>query len=262
MSSQMKVLLLEDEDRVCKEFENVCKNNNDINIIRTTKSSIEALNLVKKYKYDGIIVDLELHFGTGSGFDFLEELAKLNIEPKPIVIVNTNIISQIVYDKLHNGLADIIFYKKQDGYSPKNVIDRLVSFAKTSTRESNMLHINEEDKEKMIEDLINEELDLIGINYKLKGRKYLFDAILYTIQGKEKETNITAIQYIASKTALLTNSISRAMQTAINEAWRNSPIEDLKEHYTAKINYNTGVPTPTEFICFYDEKIRKMIEIH
>ena len=47
------------------------------------------------------------------------------------------------------------------------------------------------------------------------------------------------------------------MQNAILSAWRKSSIEDLNQYYTAKINYETGVPTPTEFIYYYVKKIEK-----
>ena len=47
------------------------------------------------------------------------------------------------------------------------------------------------------------------------------------------------------------------MQTAINYAWRTSAPEDLEMYYTAKVNYNTGVPTPTELIYHYKQKIIK-----
>lgn len=49
------------------------------------------------------------------------------------------------------------------------------------------------------------------------------------------------------------------MQTSINYAWRLSSIEDLLKHYKARINHETGVPTPTEFIYYYKEKIRRRI---
>ena len=49
------------------------------------------------------------------------------------------------------------------------------------------------------------------------------------------------------------------MQNAIIYAWRISSIEDLSEHYTAKINHETGIPTPTGFIYYYVEKNKKDI---
>ena len=49
------------------------------------------------------------------------------------------------------------------------------------------------------------------------------------------------------------------MQNAILHAWRISSIEDLETYYKAKINYETGVPTPVEFIYYYVDKIKKML---
>ena len=49
------------------------------------------------------------------------------------------------------------------------------------------------------------------------------------------------------------------MQNAILHAWRITPIEDLSKYYTARVNYETGVPTPTELIYYYSNKIKKEI---
>ena len=47
------------------------------------------------------------------------------------------------------------------------------------------------------------------------------------------------------------------MQNAILHAWRISSLEDLTTYYTARINYETGVPTPTELIYYYADKIKR-----
>ena len=51
-------------------------------------------------------------------------------------------------------------------------------------------------------------------------------------------------------------SVERAMQNAINRAWRSSDIEDLQRYYTAKVDPLKGVPTMTEFIYYYVNKIK------
>ena len=259
---KMKVLIVEDDPKVCAEFVNEMNKRNNITLCKTTNSSDEAIKLIRNYDYDAIIVDLELHYGKGSGFELLNEIKNLNMQKKPIIIVNTNIISEVVYDKLHAGLVDMIFYKKQDGYSAKHVVDTMISLSENIKIE--IVDNNEypEDKTNLYTELINDELDLIGISYKLKGRKYMFDTILYMLEQNSVDTDETALQYTASKYKLVPNSISRAIQTAINEAWRKTAIEDLREYYTAKIDYNTGVPTPTEFLYYYVEKIRKMTKNH
>lgn len=258
MQNPMNILLIEDDEKLCQCFISIIDKRDDIRLISKTDSGIEALEIVKRNKLDGIIVDLELHSGESSGFEFLHKLKQLNINPKPIIIVNTNIISNVVYDKLHEEFADVIFYKKQKDYSPNKVIDTLLLLRRNDKNNTMTVNKKYEDENRKIDNLIKEELDLIGISYKLKGREYIAEAIAYILQEDNKE--LSPFQFLANKHKLLTSSISRAIQTAINETWRTSAIEDLKMNYTAKINYHTGVPTPTEFIYFYSQRIKEMIE--
>ena len=75
----------------------------------------------------------------------------------------------------------------------------------------------------------------------------------------ENYESISVIQFLVGKYKRASSTISRAMQNAILHAWRISALEDLNTYYTAKINYETGVPTPTEFIYYYADKIKKQL---
>ena len=89
--------------------------------------------------------------------------------------------------------------------------------------------------------------------------KYLFDAITYLLSEEGENSQVSINQYLLSKHKRPTSTINRAMQNAIVRAWRVTAIEDLEKLYTAHINYNTGVPTPVEFIYYYVDKIKKEI---
>jgi len=112
--------------------------------------------------------------------------------------------------------------------------------------------------EEKIKEKINIELDLVGIPNHLKGRKYLFEAILYLIQNENEEED-SAFRYLINKYKLAESTPGRAMQTAINNAWKRTPIDELLVHYKNRINYKTGVPNPTEFTYYYRDKIKKLI---
>ena len=101
-------------------------------------------------------------------------------------------------------------------------------------------------------------MDLIGIGNHLQGRKYLCDAIYFILQN-DKDCKVPIVQYLVNKYKKSSSTISRAMQNAILHAWRVTPLEDLSTYYTARINYETGVPTPTELIYYYANKIKKEI---
>ena len=256
----MSILIIEDDEYEVNNFKNYMETREDVKLIKTTNSSTEGLEYTKLYMPEAIILDLELHKGEGSGLSFLEKINELSLDFKPLIVVTTNVSSNIIYNHIHELGVDFIFYKKQTNYNPEIVINSIVSLRKTlSNNKTSGVQTTEApiDKQARIKEKINRELDLIGISNHLKGRRYLFDAILYLVEKDNKDNSV--FYYLANEYKVGNSSISRAMQTAINYAWRVSSIDDLMAHYKARINYETGVPTPTEFIYYYAEKIRKFI---
>jgi len=257
----MKLIIIEDDEKECDVFRKLAKARKDVEFIKITNSDIEAIDVIKSELVEGIILDLELNKGSGNGngFTFLEELKKLKLKVKPKIVVTTNVSSDSVYDFLHANGVDLIFYKKQLNYSHSNVLNTLVLLRDYNSNINTNLDIPKKDDDKnKITDMINNELDLIGIGNHLQGRKYLFDAIYFLLEDSEN-TDITVTQYLVKKYKKSSSTISRAMQNSILHAWRISSIDDLTKYYTAKVNYETGVPTPTEFIYYYADKIKKML---
>ena len=109
-----------------------------------------------------------------------------------------------------------------------------------------------EKKEKRIRRMITMELDQIGISPKMIGYKYLADAIYLLIKDEERPLAVV----IGETYKKSTGSVERAMQTAINKAWRVNDTEDLLKYYTARIDPRRGAPTVTEFIYYYANKVK------
>ncbi|MCR5652585.1 MAG: sporulation initiation factor Spo0A C-terminal domain-containing protein [Ruminococcus sp.] len=100
---------------------------------------------------------------------------------------------------------------------------------------------------------MSEELDLIGISPKVKGRKYLRDAIEMTCD--KEQPNLCS--QIAKSYSVSSASVERAMQGAINRAWNTTDTETLETQYTAYINPERGYPTIMEFVYYYADKVKK-----
>ena len=96
------------------------------------------------------------------------------------------------------------------------------------------------------------EENTIGISSKAKGYQYLIDAIELII----KEPRQCLCRIIGEKYSKSDVSVERAMQNAINRAWKTNDIDVLLCHFTAKINSEKGVPTITEFVYYYANKIK------
>lgn len=261
----MLLLLIEDDVAECIKFKDCATTRDDIKFVGMTCSSFEGLNLVKNHMPEGVILDLELHKGKGSGLEFLSTLNGTKLNFRPLIVVVTNSASNIVYNHVHKNGADLVFYKQQSDYSADMVINSLLALRKSlhtvkNDDLSDDLQSVETPEERRIRitERINAELDLIGINARFKGRNYLFEAVFLLLHANEDSSD-SVINQVCMNHKLAYSSVTRAMQTAINNAWSISSIDDLQVHYTARINYKTGVPTPTEFIYYYADKIKKFL---
>jgi len=257
----MKILIVEDDVIDCNNFVNALKEREEFELIGMTDSDIDALKYVRLKHPEGIILDIELNnsvSGNTDSLEFIDNLNKLKIDYKPIIIVTTHINSKRTYDILHKKGVDIILYKDNPTYSSDYVLNKLLALRESSPVSS--LNIMKEqliDNENRISEQIYHELDLVGVTPNLKGRQYIHDAILYLIQNPESDINVT--QHLTKIYKKAGNTIINGIQNAIIHAWRISSLEDLSIHYTAKVNYETGVPTPMEFIYYYVDKIKKLI---
>lgn len=256
------ILLVEDDKEDCELIRNYINTREDVKLIGIVNSPDKALESIRTYMPDAIILDIELNSGKGSGLEILKEMKSIEMDFKPIIIITTNIVSKTVYEYAHENGADMIFHKLKDDYSADLVIRNILLLTEAvSSRKiiSNLNHRNTEtvgDYRNRISDRINRELDLIGISSHLVGRKYIHDSILYILENDNKEN---VFLYLAKYYKKGKSTIGRSIQTAIEHAWRKTSVEDLEKYYTTAVNYNTGVPTPTELIYYYVEKIKKSI---
>lgn len=257
MDKKLSILLIEDDEMACKEIMQYTDELDDVSLIGITNNSCKAIEYVKDYLPDAVILDLELHQGGGNGLIFLKELKQLSLTVYPYVLITTNNSSVITYEYARQLGADFIMTKHQSDYSAQSVIEFLrmmksviQSKANCMTSEHNTTE-SPEQKTKRIIRKINLELDYVGVSPKAVGYRYLVDAIQLVL--KKPENNLCVI--IGSKYSKTDASVERAMQNAINKAWRTSDIDDLTKHYTARINSDKGVPTITEFVYYYANKI-------
>ena len=258
----MKILIIEDDINDCNNFINCVKNRNDVEIVAITDSDIDGLRYAKTLRPEGIVLDLELNnssSGNVDSLDFVTDLQALNLEYMPIVIVTTHVNSKRTYDILHREGVDFILYKDHPNYSANLVLNHFISMRQSELSRSDKKSVEDElkDRKSRISSCINSELELIGITSKLKGKQYIHDAILYLIENENDNSNLIAyLSKIHKKSA---TTITNGIQNAIFNAWRITPIEDLTKYYTARVNYETGVPTPMEFIYYYKDKVKTMI---
>ncbi|MCH5279893.1 MAG: response regulator [Lachnospiraceae bacterium] len=257
MERELTVILIEDDAEACDNYKVCIDAAMGIKLSAITNNSFQAIDLVKEWLPDAIILDLELNEGKGSGLKFMQELNNLDLSYKPFIMISTNNSSQITYDYARELGADFIMSKHQPGYSENAVIEllttmRLTIQANRSMLKSEIRKLEAQDiSRKNLIRLVAREMDVIGISPKAVGYRYLIDAIVLVVEGTTH--NLATI--IGQKYQKTNTSVERAMQGAIDKTWRTSDIDMLSHHYKAKIHSQKGIPTVTEFVFYYANKI-------
>ena len=259
MPTELNVLLVEDEPSECDAICDYVKRTDDICLVGVTNSSDQAVESVQKGSVDAVILDLELHKGSGNGVKFLMDLNALGLPKRPYILVTTNNISRFTHEQIRRLGADFIMTKCQKDYTAGSVVEFLRSIKGLLQSEAKPEGIpvglsnvaSSKEMSQKTERQINKELDFVCISPKLLGRKYLREAIEIIMGGSTEFCSRIATKYKKSD-----ESVIRAMQNAINVAWRTADINDLFNHYTAHVSSSKGTPTVTEFIYYYAEKIK------
>lgn len=258
MERELNILLIEDDPDTCQNFAKYIDTRSEVTLIGITNNSYRAVELLKEGLPDAVILDLELNSGQGNGLMFLQELKNLSLPFKPYILVTTNNSSTTTYDFARKAGADFIMSKHQEDYSEKRAVDFLCMMKQTIQSVHNMSDtkkqaVSSAPSDKQLMRLISLELDAVGISPKVIGYHYLTEAILLIMQGQPH--NVSGV--LAKRHKKTDSSIERAMQNAINKAWRTADIDELSKYYTARINSEKGMPTLTEFIHFYANKIKR-----
>lgn len=251
----LTILLVEDDPAACRAFRQyAARLGEEVRIVAQTGDASQALRDIKDHLPEVVILDLELHRGSGSGLDVLRGLPSLGLRVSPYVVVTTNNASTVTYDYARELGAGYIFCKYQRGYSEQGVIDFLLPMRRAIHARYGQAPAAPETPAARLERItrrIHSELDNVGVSPKSKGYAYLTRAILLVMEQPRQHL----CMLVAREYGVTEASVERAMQNAINRAWQLSDINDLLAHYTARISSDRGVPTVTEFVYYYAKKI-------
>lgn len=120
---RLNILIVEDDYETCENFVKLMDKFPDINIIHITNDSSNALEQLNILLPDVVILDLELHIGSGSGLDFLSGINTMIVSRIPYILVTTNNSSQVTYEHARQLGADFIISKHQNNYSEEYVLN-------------------------------------------------------------------------------------------------------------------------------------------
>lgn len=256
MREKIEILLIEDDINACKNYISLINEMAEMNIIGVTNNIDKTTEYIKEFLPDVILFNMELQTGGINKANVFTEFKSMPLCKTPYIVGITCDASQNTNNLASELGVDFVLDKNQEYYSESMVLEFIKQIA-PSILARRKLSANCADadvpkyNQKRMQRYIVNELNKVNINPKSVGYQYLIDAI--EIMMSERTQNVAKI--IGERYKKTEVSVIRAMQNAIERAWKNSNIDVLQQYYTAPISSTKGAPTITEFICFYANKL-------
>ncbi len=253
MLNEIKIMMVEDEESVRREFREELGNLSHMKIVCETGSEKKALDYLRFHKVNVIILDLELE--EGDGVSMLDGIKEVEGE-KPFIVVVTNTGSNVTLNYMRENGADYVYRKMNVSYSPKRVLSIIGKifpyqhYSYLSGAHPLVEYFNEEKTDRLMRRYVEQALMDIGFRRRRSGFVYMVDAILMIMKNKGSALHITNDIYPAIAEAHHTTreNVERCIRGAIEATWTRTDIRKLERYYPFPYDEEQGRPTNFNFL--------------
>ena len=242
---KIKVLMVDDNVNMTGMIKDYSKKNKMIEISDVCHDGEEAIENIKKNKYDLLLLDLIMPKKDGIGV--LEELKKLNLDMK-IIVLSSYDSAEVIRDVSEYGIN---YYMLK----PFDLVDlekRVLDLYKS--RASKIVDIFQNKLEISITRMLHE----LGMPSHIKGYQYIRDGIVMIYNNPGIIGGITKELYpdVASLHNTTVSRVERAIRHAIEVSWNRGNWDLMEEIFGHSVDIDKAKPTNSEFIVTIADKLR------
>lgn len=243
---QKLTIALADED---KNVLNTLKdkfNSNNYDVIATTSSGEELINIINTQKPDIAIMDIVLE--QCDGFKVLESVASTSTK---IIVQSSLSIDGFINKAISLGAK----YYCIKPFEEQTLLERTNDVAFGNSNQTKNVSVVKPNNH--IEEKITNIFITVGIPAHIKGYQFLREAIKLAIANPEIINSITKKLYptIAEKYDTSASKVERAIRHAIEVAWNRGKIENINNLFGIKVYSSNEKPTNGEFIALVADKM-------
>ncbi len=242
--NKLSVILADEDKNILNEMiENFT--NDRYEILATTSSGEELIDLTKKFVPDVVVMDIVLQ--NCDGFKVMESLKDV----KTNFVIQSSLSMDGFINKAISMGAKYYCIKPFDISTLKERIFDIFDSKSQSNTFFNSKNTNQ------IEEKITNIFITVGIPAHIKGYQFLREAIKLAIANPEIINSITKKLYptIAEKYDTSASKVERAIRHAIEVAWNRGKIENINNLFGIKVYSSNEKPTNGEFIALVADKM-------
>lgn len=233
----------------------------DFQVIGIAKDGLEALEYVKKFESDVLILDIIMPHLDGLGV--MEQINTMSNINFPKIIVLSAVGQDIVTQRAINLGAEYYVVKPFDMNIFANRIRQMFpadSHDNEFTRRSALMFSSSDHfpASGSLETRISNILHEVGIPAHIKGYSYLREAIQMVVDDVDLLSAVTKSLYpsIAKKFNTTASRVERAIRHSIEVATARGQVDAFNKLFGCTINQDKGKPTNCEFIAMVADKLR------
>ncbi|HHX86658.1 MAG TPA: sporulation transcription factor Spo0A [Firmicutes bacterium] len=253
----LKVLVADDNRDFNELLSSYLQMEPDFELVGSAYNGKEAVEIVKEKYPDVLLLDIIMPHLDGIGV--LEELARMELEHRPYIIMVTAFGHENITRRAAELGADYYILKP---FSMETLAERIRQINRNDEQKPGISASSRPAKAVQrkvpLEEEVTGMLHQIGITAYIKGYLYLRKAIMMVVEDVDLLGSITKILYpaIAEHFDTTPSRVERAIRHAIEVAWSRNNIEIIKKFFGYTIKTDKGKPTNSEFIAMLADRLR------
>ena len=243
MKSAYRLLVIDNDQETINQLKNYFSSHAVMNVVKVINSGKEGLNYIinNQGSYDVIILDLILP--DLDGVSILEEMKRLNIRKKLVVL---------------SAYKDNNILKNIGSYGVNYYMLKPFSLESLELRIKDILLKEDNSYSNDSQKIISKMLHTLGVPSHIKGYLYIREGISIMMESRELVGGITKEIYpeIAKKYNTTSSRVERAIRHAIEISWNRGDYETMEEIFGHSVDYDKAKPTNSEFIATIADRLR------
>ena len=246
---KIRVLMIDDNIELVSMIKEYFSNHASIEVVMEATDGEEGIKLAKDRVNDYDLILLDLIMPKKDGLSFLEDMNKLGIDKKVIVLTSYN-------------AGDMI--RRVSEYGVNYFILKPFELSELQKRIEECVDINNYDNSVIdfyhnnLEISITKLLHELGMPSHIKGYQYVREGIKVIYERPEVIGGITKELYpdIAVKFKTTVSRVERAIRHAIEVSWNRGDWDLMEDIFGHSVDIDKAKPTNSEFIVTVADKLK------
>ena len=244
----IKVLVIDDNVELVSMIKKYFSDHANINVCLEAYDGDEGLKLIKEHQSDYDLVVLDLVMPKKDGLDVLEDMKKLNINKKVIVISYYNTEEMI----RKTSLLGIDYFIVKP-FEMSNLEKKILSCFENNNY-GKIIDVYHNNLQMSVTKILHE----LGVPSHIKGYQYIREGIMLIYDKPEFIGGITKELYpdIAKTYTTTVSRVERAIRHAIEVSWNRGNWDLMEDIFGHSVDIDKAKPTNSEFIVTIADKLR------